>query len=319
MNNLGIDKTVQDDIDVGPKRRLPNWLYWGATFYAVALLLVISIEAVCLLFLWRPYDDWVSFGARFVTSPAVGGFAAVVAAVIGANALARQLSHAKEKAADEAWWEQFEWVTDRVMPQDGSDSKLARPLAVDLLTSLVKSARASFQKDAVGGIMDHHLSPSGPAEEASSQQPAIDEKEASSLRNFVKASKNSPRAATPALRALAAFDYEARGIEGLIGLGLDVVARSNGFPDAILTSGKKKIGLEFRLSGASAGTWGKLARSMADLSARAGAEKCLFITDAELSPRSLEAIAAEGASIVVWNQDTGAEELKRLVQKVVDE
>lgn len=310
---------MQDNIDVAPKKRLPNWLYWGAASYAGALLLVVSVQALCLFFLWRPPADWVSFLSRFATSPAIAGFAAVGAAIIGAQALARQLAYAKEKAADEAWWEQFEWVTDRVMPQDGSDSKLARPLAVDLLTSLVNSARASFQKDAVGGIMEHHLSPSGLAEEDSSQQPAIDEKEASSLRNFVKASKNAPRAATPALRALAAFDYEARGLEGLIGLGLDVVARSKGFPDAILTSGKKKIGLEFRLSGASAGAWGKLARAMADLSVRAGAEKCLFITDAELSPSSLEAIAAEGVSIVVWDQDTGAEELKRLIQKVVDE
>ncbi|QOT19975.1 hypothetical protein HMI59_25205 (plasmid) [Paenarthrobacter sp. YJN-5] len=136
--------------------------------YLTVFLLTIAVHAVALFALWKwpwPSYDWGPLADRFVTSPAMAGLFAVFAAVIGAWSLNRQLKHTKQKAEDEAWWEQFEWVTDRIVSPnlDASEkaSKTKDPLpfsmAISLIRSLKSTARAPFQKDAVDGILNHYL------------------------------------------------------------------------------------------------------------------------------------------------------------------
>lgn len=62
--------------------------------------------------------------------------AAVIAAVIGAWSLNRQLTHTKRRAEDETWWEQFEWVTDRIVSPDEDETEKAKKAKDRLPSSL---------------------------------------------------------------------------------------------------------------------------------------------------------------------------------------
>jgi hypothetical protein len=274
------EKDPPAENEAGQKR----WVFLrthGRTFlyaYTVVLLSVTSVQALCLFFLWRPPQDWVSFTARFITSPAIAGVFAVIAASIGARQLSKQLSHTKKKAADEAWWQQFEWVTDRIISPEEADKKnsptLPTSLAFDLMTALADIAEGGFQESAVGGILDHYLRDfpkqqegSGDPEEteetnqsvereetSSNDGPSMDATAAKSLRNLISHLPESSSSTESARRALAAY-YVTEVAKALRHRGFDVtqqVVRRNGpanvHADIIASRGSEKVIVDVRQS-----------------------------------------------------------------------
>lgn len=191
--------------------------------YVFLLLLTATVQAVVLFLLWKwPSYDWGQLLDRFVTSPAMAGLFAVIAAVIGAWSLNRQLRHTKQKAEDEAWWEQFEWVTDRIVSPDEDETEKAKKakdrlpssLAFSLMTALSKSARAPFQKAAVAGIVDHYLrdfpqqdAPSPEQHEtATPAEPSMDAAGVESLRGLLAELPQDATASYAARRVLSRYE-----------------------------------------------------------------------------------------------------------------
>lgn len=106
---------------------------------------------------WKSSPEWEAFLIRFVTSPAAAGAAALLAAIIAAGSFARGLKHTKQEAQAKAWWEQFEWVSDRVVPKDPKQERLHHGLATALLGALEATAGGAFQREAVAGIRHTYI------------------------------------------------------------------------------------------------------------------------------------------------------------------
>jgi hypothetical protein len=216
-----------------------------------------------------------------------------MAAWIAASQLSKQLKHSKEKAADEAWWQQFEWVTDRIISsgQKGKkvDTRLPSSLAFDLMTSLSGSARASFQEDAVAGILNHYLkefitpeaqsqeqdetpnsdgprtdASDGPRTDASdgllkfaSDGPTMDAAGAKSLRNLIDVLPESSRApARSVLKAYEHQEYEQEVLKALrhrFGASLQTDEEAILGADAVIQFGSRRIAIEVKLSIAGTG------------------------------------------------------------------
>lgn len=263
VNTRGAVGSAQKNITAPARRILPlrGMVHTFMYSYAIVLLLVVTVLTVCLLLDWRPSQAWVSFFSRFATSPAIAGLLALGAAFIGARSLANQLAHTKEKAAYEAWWQQFEWVTDRTItsgPSEDSEARLPQSLAFDLMNSLSRSAAAPFQVDAVGGILKHYLKdfmeqPRSTREQEgtpSSTGPGMNEEGASSLRNLINGLPESSSAGATARRMLDAYEYELEVVKALRHKFGDAVSFETGgpqAPDAIIDFGSQKIVVDVKL------------------------------------------------------------------------
>lgn len=321
--------------------------------YATVLLIVVSIQALCLFFLWRPPQDWVSFGARVITSPAIAGIFAVVAASIGAVQLSKQLSHTKEKAADEAWWQQFEWVTDRIIAPSGQkreeDSpRLPASLAFDLITSLSTVARAKFQRDAVGGILGHYLKdfanegtedldeptasdrPGGQA--PATESASMDSAAADSLRKLVETLPESSRPSASARSVLARYDsenYEQEIARALRHHGFDVTlpgmlknlsADHIGDVDIIATIDDKKIIGDIKLSVRTPSALTNAGRNVRRLMRQEDATHgVIFTPPTNVAQLVVSELALQGIYVVLWEPNMRSFELKRQIDKVLDD
>ncbi|UUL76163.1 hypothetical protein NG819_19880 [Pseudarthrobacter sp. Fe7] len=120
-----------------------------------AILVVVGVVSLALQ--WKSAHAWEKFLQTFVTSPAAAGTAAVLAAVIAAITFNRGLQHTKAEARDKAWWEKFEWVTDRIVPKDPKQERLASGLAFSLLESLEAASDEGFQRKAIEGIKQTYI------------------------------------------------------------------------------------------------------------------------------------------------------------------
>ena len=227
------------------------------------LLTAITVQAVALFLLrkWPSYS-WGALLDRFVTSPAMAGIFAVFAAAIGAWSLNRQLAHTKQKAHDEAWWEQFEWVTDRIVSPDQEEpekaakakEKLPRSLAYSLMTALSKSANAAFQKAAVDGILSHYLrerpSPEQDGSEISDAS-HMDATEAESLRGLVAVLPEDSPSRETARRVLSAYEYEddvRRALRHRLGEAFSEPDAPDFGADAVIDHGSHKLLVEVKQS-----------------------------------------------------------------------
>jgi hypothetical protein len=300
------------------RKRLPEWCYWVGAAYTVVLLLVVSIQAICLVFLWRPPASLVSFLERFVTSPAIAGFAAIGAAIIGARSISRQLRQTKEKAADDAWWEQFEWVTDRLIPSDRKDPSLPRSLAFRLMTSLSRSTTRAFQSDAVDGILGHYWKESGPKNGDPSelgsngvQTNEMDETEARALRGLVESMPQTSPSTVPARQALAAYDYESEGIKALRSAGFALeFPKGQHAPDAVVNFGTTPVPIDFKKKlPHSTPTSRTIADRAQKLHDQLNSSKYILITDIPL-----EDIGSEDTRVVSWNPEEGASALRKHIE-----
>jgi hypothetical protein len=324
--------------------------------YATVLLIVVSIQALCLFFLWRPPQDWVSFGARVITSPAIAGIFAVIAASIGSVQLSKQLSHTKEKAADEAWWQQFEWVTDRIIAPPGQKSEEDNPrlpasLAFNLITSLSTVARAKFQKDAVGGILEHYLKdfanegPEDPDDSKASDRPggqeeappmesaSMDSAAADSLRKLVETLPESSRPSASARSVLARYDsenYEQEIARALRHHGFDVTlpgmmkrqpATRVRDADIIATIGNKKIIGEVRFAPSTPSALMNAGLFIKELMLEEGATHCvMFMRPTNVAKLVAPELALQGIGVVLWDPAAMRSfELKRQIDEILED
>lgn len=110
-----------------------------------------------LIILWvndaagNPVVGW--FG-KWIKSSGFAGLGAIVAASIAFVGISLQLQASRERDADSAWWQSFEWASDRGLPRDSSELRLSFEAAVDTLNALATAARTDIQKNAVSGVVD---------------------------------------------------------------------------------------------------------------------------------------------------------------------
>ncbi|MCC9178621.1 restriction endonuclease [Arthrobacter sp. zg-Y750] len=297
--------------------------------YSVLLALVVGGQTLCLSFMWRPPQDWLSFGARFVTSPAIAGLFAVVAASIGAWQLSKQLTHTKEKAADEAWWQQFEWVTDRIISSgDKEQIQLPSSLAFDLMTSLSSSARAPFQKDAVGGILTHFLERNEGLHgrdktTTSDAAPNMDSAGASSLRTLLNVLPESSPSSTSARQVLANYDYEQEILKALLHRGFDVVLPNrvdHSGIDAIITSGSKKVIVDVKLT---VRARHHLLRAVEQLKNAMHQERttygAIITRPTRLDTEFVSSLSIQGIHLVEWEPSMGSLKLSSQIKDLLGE
>ena len=298
-------------------------------YYVAALLLVCSVQAVCIFLLWRPPQDWVSFATRFATSPAIAGLFALGAAIIGTNAVRAQLAHTKEKAADEAWWQQFEWVTDRIITSSKADEEAVRlpsSLAFDLMNSLSRSARAPFQKDAVDGIVDHYLkgfrekseSPAEQGETIASETRGMDEAGAKSLRNLIDTLPETSASSRTARAVLQAYEYEQEVLKALEHRGFDLRIPAGGTarPDAFLTFGTEEVVVEAKRSIEYQGVLEQIGNQVRRMMTKANISRGVIVTPPTKynEPQSW----GEGIYLVQWEPRMGSDELSRQIKAVLN-
>lgn len=311
-----------------PRLRSRAFLY----SYAVVLLLVVTVQALCLFLLWRPPQVWISFIRDFSTSPAIAGLFALVAALVGARSLGNQLVHTKEKAADEAWWQQFEWVTDRLIPSaTNKDSLLPLSLAFDLTSSLSEQAsrnvaRAPFQQAAVDGFIDHYLigraaeSPAPQGQPSVSDRQGMDEAAASSLRNLINTLPSTSRSTGTAERVLQGYEYEREVMNALRHQGfgfLEPQRMGRLQPDAVFTSGSETVVLEVKLSIPTDSMLHRMNDRMREMKEQFGATRGLVVMPPKGMVKRAD-YAPEGFDIVEWDPATmRSSTLKSKIQEVL--
>lgn len=287
-------------------------------WYVAALMVVGTVQAVCLLLLWRPPQDWVSFGAKFFTSPAIAGFFALTAAIIGTNAVREQLAQTKEKAENDAWWQQFEWVTDRLMSAD-EETQLPMPFANALITSLSGSARTSFQHDAVEGIVEHYLQDflDGKRPSVSKNQTSGPEglkADAKSLRSLLDLLPASSASRTPVREVLDGYAYEEEVLKALRHQGYESIdwglSSPAGEPDAVLVVGSETVLLEVKLSVSGDRMLERVANQLHELMRRHGAGKGLIVTPPRDVSKQSQYSLPENIQLVEWEPRMGSSKLK---------
>jgi hypothetical protein len=304
--------------------------------YITLLLLAITVQAVVLFLLWKwPDYDWGALVDRFVTSPAMAGLFAVIAAVIGAWSLNRQLTHTKQKAEDEAWWEQFEWVTDRIVSPDDETEKakkakdrLPKSLAYNLMTALSKTARADFQKAAVAGIFSHYLrdtpSPDQDGTETS-DEPRMDATEAESLRALLAALPSDATSSVGAHQLLSAYDryhhYEEevqKALRHRFGPAHSEPSAGDFGADAIVEFGSHKLVVEVKQSVPSRSLLERTSERLRKVVARQGAAGAVIITnppslkssESKLAKEQIHALSGEGIHLIEWAPAEGSGALR---------
>ncbi|MDN3935675.1 hypothetical protein QWJ39_05045 [Arthrobacter sp. YD4] len=323
------------------------WVRRTIITFGFVLSVLLGVQVVVLLLAWKHVEVWVSFMRDFVTSPAMAGMAALIAAIIGARSLKRQLDQTKRQAdhtqaeavharamdAEASWWEKFEWVTDRILPKDPKQEKLAKPLAIGLLTSLLNMATAEFQRGAVDGVIEHYLAPEN---DEGQQKPGPSSKdydaELRALRSLVDARKNSAAGSSAAEGALRASMYEQSAFDALqsvwqLGNELQFLPRlrvgeRHFIPDAILNLDGRRMILEFK-------AWTKFQHSGADrvldMFSRAlpvvDADRIILITSApippEYAPGGFRANRFENLLLVHWLPEDGSAALEDGIRRAL--
>lgn len=321
--------TERRDLVLHRKARIFVYVYSGV------LLIVLGAQTLCLFLLWRPAQAWVTFGAQFVTSPAIAGLFALTAAIIGAWQISKQLAYTKQKAAAEAWWQQFEWVTDRIISsQKKNPARIPASLAFSLMTSLSKTATEPFQESAVEGIIIHYLSEfekqnDGSVGQSDKSVPdaagTMDAAGAESLRNLLDALPTRP--ATTGLREsarrfLQTFDYEAEVMAALRHQGIEVSpshAKMDAGYDAIISFGKTKAALIIKVAITRSSSL-FLASEYLQKSVAQAQVACGIIvsppTDYGSSPSSR---MPPGIHLIEWEPSLGSFELARSIKNLLRE
>ncbi|WP_238703496.1 hypothetical protein [Arthrobacter sp. TS-15] len=299
--------------------------------------MAITVHAVVLFSLWKwPSSsyDWGPLIDRFVTSPAMAGLFAVIAAVIGAWSLNRQLKHTKQKTEDDAWWEQFEWVTDRIVSSGEEDAdkdakateRLPKSLAYNLMTALSKSARADFQNAAVAGIFEHFFRDAPSLERDGSETsdgPRMDATEAESLRTLLSVLPEDSHSSRTARRALYSYDYE-ENVQRALRDSFESVhsnfSLADPRADALIESGSCKLLVEVKLSVTGILPLVNTGNRLHELKNQIGASGAVIIT----RPPALKAhtgkakelirdLSIQGVHLVEWDPAEGSRALQQKI------
>ncbi|VXC21158.1 conserved hypothetical protein [Arthrobacter sp. 9AX] len=138
---------------------------WVTLVACIALGAILTLAAAFLLnvgdqtfkaFIVQQTEQRVqSYLGRLFVSPAVGGVAALLAAVITAAVVFAQLKHTKAKDHAENWWERYEWITERAFPSkaENKDNAISEGFATILLSQLEVEAVSDLQKKACSNFM----------------------------------------------------------------------------------------------------------------------------------------------------------------------
>ena len=102
----------------------------------------------------NPAVGW--FGG-WLKSPGFAGLGAIIAASIALIGISLQLGASRKRDRDAAWWQSFEWASDRALPRKPSELALSFDAALDRLNALATAARTDIQKYAVRGVVDELL------------------------------------------------------------------------------------------------------------------------------------------------------------------
>lgn len=336
-----MDIEIKDGAGTEPLASAPTqrtWLFLQrharriAYSYAVVLLLVTSFQAVCLLLILRQSQGWAqywaSFGRDFATSPAAAGLCAVIAAWLGATQLSRQLTQSKKKAAEEAWWQQFEWVTDRIVSTrpkgEKDDTRLPSSLAFELMTALSRSATEAFQEAAVTGILNHYLKDFGKQQartphqgetptsqdpgKSASDTPVMDREAAEALRNLID--ELPPSSRSPARKVLETYehDYEDEVLKALRHRFSAVKPFVPGRfeADAIIQVGSQKVIAEVRSSILSQKMLTKIGSQVLQIMSHEKASGGVIITARATLNTPLQDLAKDGIHLIEWEPSMGS-------------
>lgn len=122
---------------------------------------VLASIALAVLIAWLTLHDLTLDAAaigwrRFFISPGMAGLAAVIAATIAALTVGRQLRQSRTAESRKAWWQTFEWVTDRVLPRDG-EAVFDKAWGVSLLGKLGDDKSADENQEKARASTVAHL------------------------------------------------------------------------------------------------------------------------------------------------------------------
>lgn len=132
------------------KRKPKNWesKWWQRWLTGILVLAIVFLLVDWLVRMAKDYTDqqnWSNseLAARFIISPGLAGFLAIVAAALSFWALHRQLQHSRlalahdqHVEANKSWWDTFEWAADRALPKGEKDQALPFSAAYGILRNL---------------------------------------------------------------------------------------------------------------------------------------------------------------------------------------
>lgn len=194
----------------------------------------------------RVQTDWVVLGA-FLTSPGFGGLCALGAAAIAFVGISRQIAASREATEkqiaasrdatekqvavsrdasvrqhkvenDRAWWQQFEWVSNRAIPIDTNHEKLPFAVVVSALQALERAAGEAVQKRAIRAVMDVAAANDGGSGSPEEQSEGRAAAEREALSAFVSQTSSTPASSPAALSRL--YELEVADALQRIGDGL---------------------------------------------------------------------------------------------------
>lgn len=129
----------------------------GGRWAAVILIAFLCGALGGLVTFWvngastNPIIGW--FG-DFLKSPGFTGLGAIIAAGIAIVGISLQIRASRQRDTDAAWWQSFEWASDRGLPRDSSELRLPADAAIDTLNALATAARTDIQRHAVRGVVE---------------------------------------------------------------------------------------------------------------------------------------------------------------------
>jgi hypothetical protein len=267
----------------------------------------------------------------------MAGLFAVLAAVIGAWSLNRQLAHTKQKAHDEAWWEQFEWVTDRIVSPDEKEperaakakDRLPRSLAYSLMTALSTSAKAAFQKAAVDGILSHYLRETPSPEQDGSETSDVshmDATEAESLRGLLAVLPDDSASRETARRVLSAYDYEddvQRALRHRFGPAFSEPHAPDFGADGTIDFGSYKLVVEVKQSVTNYQILARIGQRLRAVMDREEASGGIIVTpppslkSLDNHPDRIEALSNEGIHLIEWAPVEGSGALQDKIRDIL--
>ena len=201
------------------------WIWMGASVAFIALVVVMLLVSAGL-FGWPATRTKI---VLFATSSGMAGLAAVIAALIAAVNISRQIGQARQAEIRQNWWTNFKWAADKAAPSGEAARALPISASISTMNSLQKGTDDPLQKAACGTIVDLLAKLS----ESQSTSGNSDPGRFQALREYIAASKDTPAASVGAVRAIYKRDL-------LNQLEHIAVRRSFGYAEDVALPSKKK-------------------------------------------------------------------------------
>lgn len=209
---ISTDEDVTDDAaptmrakPAGATRR--RWPWGVATAALVAGLVAGAFTTLALHS--ADLSNWSSWARDFAKSSGFAGVTAVVAAVIAAISIGRQvkvsrdaLIQSRSTADASSWWTSFEWASGRAIPVGKDDQPLPDSVTIRTLQGLAGAAQTTVQSVACGqmiNVLTARVKAAGIAPEKADEEAGPDSSAAfDALESYVRASEGTPAASSQA-------------------------------------------------------------------------------------------------------------------------